>query len=388
VFQPSGCCLVKLDKVDVLASLAFGCCLHFIRLWMGASISWRYPYVILSKYQLFYLKLLCPAVSQRTKQQGMNTPIRCKDFLFHPEVGELIWFKKSEREKVERLAPQPCQLLVLLLKNYPKIVSREEIRQSLWPEVRVDFDRSLHFCIRQIRAALNDDAAHPKFIETIPRRGYRWIADFEVVDASSGTEKAGEAANLNPQDKEPGDARPEAVRPAHSRMLPPLIWKIGLGFALLALILLYSMNHWRGKLAVASENDSPKLRLAIMPFQPANASHPFAGNDIALQLLQAFGNKDDIALEVIGPTTTAQYHPDQFQALAKDYRIDWILNGRFSQAADSTRLLAEVIRAGDGAHVWVKYFDPATPVEVIVERIADGFFKQFGLQEMKTGAKR
>src|SRR5205807_1801173 len=81
------------------------------------------------------------------------------------------------------LPPQPVQILRLLLANAGHVVDREQIRREVWADVAVDFDRSLNVAIAQIRSALNDDAASPRFVQTVPRRGYRFIADVECVGA-------------------------------------------------------------------------------------------------------------------------------------------------------------------------------------------------------------
>ncbi len=76
-----------------------------------------------------------------------------------------------------RLQPQPLKVLLLLAGRPGDVVTREEIQSEIWPAgTVVDFEQSLNFCIRQIRAALRDDANAPRFIETLPRRGYRWVA--------------------------------------------------------------------------------------------------------------------------------------------------------------------------------------------------------------------
>jgi DNA-binding winged helix-turn-helix (wHTH) protein len=76
-----------------------------------------------------------------------------------------------------KLQPQPFKLLTLLASNAGRPVAREEIRRHLWPEgTFVDFDQGVNFCIKQIREALNDGAGHSVYIETIPRRGYRFRA--------------------------------------------------------------------------------------------------------------------------------------------------------------------------------------------------------------------
>ena len=81
-----------------------------------------------------------------------------------------------------RLAPQPLKLLSLLAAHPGELVTRERIRQELWgSDTFVDFEAGLNFCIRQVRRALRDSASCPRFIQTLPRHGYRFIAPTEVI---------------------------------------------------------------------------------------------------------------------------------------------------------------------------------------------------------------
>jgi DNA-binding winged helix-turn-helix (wHTH) protein len=83
-----------------------------------------------------------------------------------------------------RLQDQPLRLLVLLVERCGEVVSREEIRKRLWPQnTFVEFDKSLGVAVLKVREALGDDASNPRFIETIPRRGYRFIAPVKVETA-------------------------------------------------------------------------------------------------------------------------------------------------------------------------------------------------------------
>ena len=76
-----------------------------------------------------------------------------------------------------RLQPQPARVLALLVARAGEVVSRDELRQQIWgTDTFVDFERGLNFCIAQIRSALGDSADSPRFIETLPKRGYRFIA--------------------------------------------------------------------------------------------------------------------------------------------------------------------------------------------------------------------
>ena len=98
-----------------------------------------------------------------------------------PRVGELQ--KSGVRAKLQE---QPFQLLVFLLENAGEIVSRESVRQRLWQgNTFVDFDASLSVAVGKLREALGDSADNPRFIETVPRRGYRFIAPVKAIEKPS-----------------------------------------------------------------------------------------------------------------------------------------------------------------------------------------------------------
>ena len=87
-----------------------------------------------------------------------------------------------------RLQGQPFVLLFTLLKQHGEVVTREELRRALWPgDTFVDFDHSLGAAINKLREVLGDSATSPRFIETLPRRGYRFIAPIEVVGDNETT---------------------------------------------------------------------------------------------------------------------------------------------------------------------------------------------------------
>ena len=101
---------------------------------------------------------------------------RFGDFEFDPRLGEL----RRHGHKV-KLREQPSQILMLLLARPGDLVTREEARQALWPgDTFVDFDVGLNSAIKRLRDALDDSAEEPRFVETLPRRGYRFIATVEA----------------------------------------------------------------------------------------------------------------------------------------------------------------------------------------------------------------
>ncbi|HEX2442420.1 MAG TPA: winged helix-turn-helix domain-containing protein [Vicinamibacterales bacterium] len=105
--------------------------------------------------------------------------LRFRDFTLDPGTGEL------QRDGVAiRLEPQPARVLTTLAGRAGTLVTREDLRAAVWPDgTHVEFDQSLNYCVRQVRAALNDDARRPEFIETVSRRGYRFIAPVAEVRA-------------------------------------------------------------------------------------------------------------------------------------------------------------------------------------------------------------
>lgn len=94
---------------------------------------------------------------------------------------ELQQLRRSGRNV--RLQPQPYKLLVLLTTQAGRLVTREEIRAALWSvDTHVDYDQGVNFAMKQVREALKEDAEHPIYIETVPKRGYRFIAPVETSD--------------------------------------------------------------------------------------------------------------------------------------------------------------------------------------------------------------
>src|ERR1700684_4679679 len=116
-----------------------------------------------------------PAFPHDRKSSPESQLIRFDRYQVDLHAGEL----RKEGRKV-RLQAQPFQLLVLLLRNSGKVVNREDVKRELWPgDTFVDFDHGLAAAVNKLRQALCDSADEPKFVETLPRRGYRFIGKIE-----------------------------------------------------------------------------------------------------------------------------------------------------------------------------------------------------------------
>lgn len=107
--------------------------------------------------------------------------LRFGEYELDPDVGELR--RNGTRLKLQ---PQPFKLLLLLLRRSGAIVTREEIRQELWADgTYVDFDQAVNFSIKQVRDVLRDQSDRPVYIQTVPKRGYRFIAPVESVGTTT-----------------------------------------------------------------------------------------------------------------------------------------------------------------------------------------------------------
>ena len=261
-------------------------------------------------------------------------------FEFDPDDGTLI------REGVPvRLQPQPARVLALLVRRAGTVVTRDELRQQVWSDgTFVDFERGLNFCVAQIRGALGDSADSPRFIETLPRRGYRFIAPLGPV-----------ATEVEPPRKPP--PRRRAVL-----LLVAAVTSLAVAGAV-----------WR--LAVRAE----PVRVAVVPFDNETGSPGF--EDIARGVADAtvarLATPERVErLSVVGNAAVLN-RPRGFRDLrliGEQVGADYVVLAQVKRDESGVRLIAHLIRVEDEAHVWASTFDrPAFTLAVqaeIAEEIA------------------
>lgn len=213
-----------------------------------------------------------------------------------------------------RLAPQPLKLLALLARRSGQVVSRDEIQRTLWGgETYVDFEQGMNHCVKQIRNALSDSADTPLYVETVPRRGYRFLAPVvtkrvlapppRVVESQSGVPLSGSApailAPAKPVVSDPTAALkaqpPAAAAPVEAVPSPVEIkatstsasWKIILIAAVLLAAIVAGLVYWRRqKTACAGgrENIARMQKEKVTPLESRStrrrpAAYPRAGDD-------------------------------------------------------------------------------------------------------------
>ena len=176
--------------------------------------------------------------------------------LFEADLERRELWKSGVRFK---LNDQPFQILILLLERAGEVVTREEIRQSLWPgNTFVEFDNGLNVAVTKLRTALSDDAENPRFIETIPRHGYRFVAPVSVT--SNIVAKAALTEKLNAEAIAPIQPTVVPTAEAHGRQ-----HKLVVGVMIILLALAgVATYRWRALLAGRASAKS-NTALAIIP---------------------------------------------------------------------------------------------------------------------------
>ena len=263
-------------------------------------------------------------------------PTQFGQFAFDADTGVL-----TRNGVPVRLQPQPARVLALLVARAGDVVTRDELRREIWgTETFVDFERGLNFCVAQIRSALGDSADSPRFIETLPKRGYRFIAPVT------------RAAGLAPQT--PASVEPASIALTERRRLSPRA-------LMLAALLLTVIGAGIGALSLRSNTDAP-IRIAVVPFDNETGDTEFdrIAGGVADATVARLATPERIKqVEVIGNAAVLR-RPRAFRdlkAIGQELRANYVVLAQVKQDQQRVRLIAHLIRVNDGAHVWANTFD-------------------------------
>jgi DNA-binding winged helix-turn-helix (wHTH) protein/TolB-like protein len=244
-------------------------------------------------------------------------------FEFDATTGEL----RREGTPV-RLQSQPAQVLGTLLEHADHVVSREELRQAVWHgDTFVDFERGLNFCIAQIRAALNDNAADSRFIRTIPKRGYQFIAPVTRIDESFGQPVA-----------------PPSAGTSHKILARVLV-------ACILLTALLAGSYWLRLRA------QPSPIVAVLRFdnETGNPEMTRFSDAVSDMLVAELTTRADGHYRVIGNARILRAPREQrdLSAVASSLGASYVVLGQVQSNGDQTRILAHLIHLPEQTHVWV-----------------------------------
>ena len=272
----------------------------------------------------------------RSGQASENQQFLIGDWLFHADLHRL----ESENEVV-KLEPRVAELLSYLAMRPGDSISRGNLMDALWPNMVVG-DEALSNAVNKLRRALGDDHHHPRYIETIPKMGYRLIAAVIIPEPDKSTSGA---VPENPPAESPGPRK--------------WLWSVGglLAIAALSIYLFFQLYDPEEQDEMASRD--LVYSLAVMPFDSLG--------DDPVQRNLADGLTEDLITDfsrlstmlVISGSSTNHYRGKEIspQTLAEELGVDFILKGNVRRVGDKIRVNAQLIDASDGYNRWAERYD-------------------------------
>ncbi len=284
--------------------------------------------------------------SSRLEQEILQSPriYRFGEFVLNAERYEL-----RKGGMPIRLQPKTFDVLCYLVAHSGRLVDKDELFRAVWPDVIVT-ENSLTRCIKDLRKALDDDAAHPRYIETIARRGYRLlVAPDEIDDFSS--------ANSGQSDGQPTKEGKPVLAPMPTVAPGKRSGRIVYGaIAAIAAIAAITGIGWRG---TGPESVAAKPAIAVLSF--ANlSSEPetqYFADGVAEDLLDLFAQVPH--LRVVARTSSFVFRGQErdIKAIGRELGVDWVLEGSVRREADNARVTVQLIDARNGFHAWSGRYD-------------------------------
>ena len=272
--------------------------------------------------------------------------LRFGAFEAHIQTGEL-----TKQGKTIRLQEQPFQLLVMLLEKPGELVTREELRSRLWPQTIVDFDHGLNKAISKIREALGDSSEHPRFVETVARRGYRFLANVAVV--RDRREEAGAGVRAHAATTVFSPSLTAADQKGRPRNLALKL--LGLGLALVVA----ASASWTFYQRIHTSR--PIRSLAVLPLEnlSGDASQDYFADGMTDELITRLAQIS--ALRVISRTSSMTYKnvSKPLAEIARELNVDAMVEGSVSRSGERVRITAQLIDARSDKHIWAENYDEA-----------------------------
>jgi len=258
-----------------------------------------------------------------------------------------------ERGNRIRLQDQPFQVLRVLLERRGDIVTRDELKQALWPaDTFVDFDHGLNTAVKKIRDVLGDSTERPRYIETIPRRGYRFIAP--LIHCGPATVLPAMDGEL-PMSYAPDTIHPAVSAPSEGKTVLPTMF---LGAAALLAVVTLGLVLYRGSAARSVKQPAIKS-LAVLPLRnlSGDPTQEYLADGMTEALIGRLSGVHD--LRVISRTSVMRFKETRLSVgeIAKTLQVDAIVEGSVIREGNRIRVHAQLIRAATDEHFWSEAYD-------------------------------
>ncbi|MFP3941124.1 MAG: winged helix-turn-helix domain-containing protein [Thermoanaerobaculia bacterium] len=331
----------------------------------------------------------------------MHRPFVFGDFAFDPESGEL-----RHDGGVVQLEPQPAKVLRILVERSGEVVPRAELRRRLWDdEHHVEADQGLYYCIRELRRALGESAREPRYIETLRRRGYRFLqpaarsgedhegngAGGHQVSGGTGSETPSETRAEARTGAEPPAAAAErsdaTEHPVLRRQGGPR-WMVGLIVLALGAVAAWVVVGLTAVVAPTSQAGAPPApRLAVLTFEAPGGSQPerSLAAAVAGALVSELAGLGGGGLEVVPATSSFAYRGSgkTVGEIGRELRTHYLVEGsvRPTSAGDGSRAVdVRLVDAEEDSIVWIRTYKTAGPApDPLAETIARDVTASLGL---------
>jgi TolB-like protein/DNA-binding winged helix-turn-helix (wHTH) protein len=271
---------------------------------------------------------------------------RVRAGLFEVDLGGCEIHKNGRRVPLQE---QPFRVLAILLERPGEVIAREELQARLWPaDTFVGFDEGINTAIRKLRVAFGDSADNPRFIETIPRRGYRFLAPVYdlVVDSAQPSESVAEVDAL-------------AERP---RVRPGSVLQLIVALSAVAVLVVLGIVIFLKRLRPpANPTAQKRVMLAVLPFQNMSndPAQEYFSDGLTEETITDLGQLSPEHLGVIARTSAMAYkHTNKtVSQIGHELGVDYILEGSVRREAGEARVSAQLIRVSDQTHLWAQNYE-------------------------------
>jgi TolB-like protein/DNA-binding winged helix-turn-helix (wHTH) protein/tetratricopeptide (TPR) repeat protein len=312
---------------------------------------------------------------------GSTQSARFGPFEVDFRAGELL--KNGRRI---RLQDQPLQVLGMLLKQPGEMVTREDLRQKLWPtDTFVDFDHGLNNAINRLRDALNDSSEAPRFIETLPRRGYRFIAEVDgastVPEATALKDSIAAVEIASAVGSQGAAAAKPSPAPSLSRAGKFWLAAAAAGIAAAVILALYFGREWRFGSSAAMKIRS----LAVLPLDnlSGDPSQEYFADGMTDALTTYLAQMHGI--RVISRTSAMHYKGSKkaLPEIAKELGVDAVVEGSASRSNGVVHVNAQLIYAPGDSHIWARSYEGATSnLSAMESEIANDLARKIGVETL------
>ena len=251
------------------------------------------------------------------------------------------------------IPPKDAETLVVLVEKAGHIVEKDELLEKVWPGVFIE-ENNLARRIFNLRQVLGEGPDGRKYIETVPKRGYRFVGSVK---------EQGESAQSSALTSPPSNSRQPIARTVHLRSL----WVWALTAVLVVAASLLAQHFWLAR------NSSPqRIMLAVLPFEnlSGDANEDYFADGLTEEMIAQLGQVQPSRLGVIARTSTARYKHTQesIAQISQELRVGYVMEGSVRRGGGRVRITAQLIQAAQQTHVWAETYERSLDDVLSIQR--------------------